>query len=131
MRANRGVRDRLARLERLHRFQLLEQQGAPIDPASFEADDPAPPPLPPWEREDQGGENEDDDEPAEGSGIYVAQQKPEPPAGLFDDHEHPLAGNYNLSLTFTAGEVWLHPRQAPLGLHLLDREADDEIHSEP
>ncbi|HEV7401851.1 MAG TPA: hypothetical protein VGO11_02950 [Chthoniobacteraceae bacterium] len=124
--AEQRRRDREEHVERLHLFQLKQQQGEAIDPKEFSPSPRGPDPTPPWEEE-----SDEDDAGDEGSGNFAVKTKPDPPPDPYDD-DHPLARNYHLSLTFTLGEVWLDPRFAGLGLHLLQREAaDEEIAEEP
>jgi hypothetical protein len=91
-------RDQQERLERLHLFQLKQQQGEAIDPKEFSPTPKAPYPVPPWEEESDDDEDADD----EGSGNFAVKTKPDPPPDPYDD-EHPLADNYRLWFTFTLG----------------------------
>jgi hypothetical protein len=123
-------RDEQERQERLRQFQIKQQQGEPIDPAEFSPAPREPLPLPPWKEESDDDDDDDDADDDEGSGNFAVKTKPDPPPDPYDD-EHPLADHYRLMLTFTRGEIWLDPRYAGLGLHLLQREADEEMTEEP
>ena len=87
--------------------------------------------MSPWERSEEGDEEDDDEgEGLEGSGNFLVKKKPQPLPD-FDDDAHPLADNYRCGLAFTIREAWIDPRHAPLALHLLARDADEEIATEP
>jgi hypothetical protein len=111
-------RDREEYLERLHRLEMMREEGGEIDPKAFEAPAPAPPPEAPWERESP------EEEDAEGGVVF--QKPPEPPPCYWDD-EHPLARNYNLSGTLTMDAAWFITHARGEMMRLMGREPDEEI----
>jgi hypothetical protein len=114
-------RDREAFLERLHRYEILKQDGAKVNPAEFAPQPRAPLPLPPWEREEEG---EDVD-----AGDVMIKQKPEPPPSWLDD-EHPLAKSYWLTGSLTLESFSVDLRARGTAEYLLQR-ACDEVIEEP
>ena len=120
----RRQKEQRERLEREYLLQLKKQEGAPIDPEEFAPGEQEQLPPPPWEIEEDEPGGDDD-----GEGGIAVKHKPDPPPDPWDN-EHPLADNYRLSATFTLEKIWFDPRQAGLAIHLMGREADEEIPDE-
>jgi hypothetical protein len=120
----RGRKEREEYLERLHRYELLKQEGSKVDPEDFAPDGPESLPSPPLDEEEEDG-NENTD-----SGDDVAvKEKPEPPP-LLDDGEHPLARQYSFMATFTLGECYVFVGLRSLAEYLFQRPCDEVIEEE-
>lgn len=117
-------RDHMEYLERLHQLELKKQQGQEIDPDEFSPAERDPYP----ERTPEPDEDEEDDD---GEGDIAVEKKPDPPRLFVGDDDHPLAGNYCLWGRLTLGEVWFHPRNRGLAIHLMQRQPDLDLPDEP
>jgi hypothetical protein len=113
--------------ERLHQLELKKEEGGEINPEEFSPQERSscPVELPPEPAEDDEDSADDDD----GDGEVAVQQAELPKMELFDD-EHPLAGNYRLMADFTLDTLWIRTHHKGIALHLLGREADEEIPDE-
>ena len=116
-------RDHQELLDKLYLYQLKKQQGEKIDPAEFEPSAPLPDPLAPWEKDEEGEDDEDGDE------FIATKKRPDPPPDFWDDG-HPLADNYRLMGVLSLNEMWISPRFRGLAVHLMGREPDMEIPDE-
>lgn len=111
-------------LERLHRYELLKQEGRKIDPDDFAPDGSQPLPA---SSEDE--EDEDENDGADDDGEVAVKEKPDPPP-MLDDGEHPLAMQYYLLATITLGECYVFVGRRSLAEYLFQRPCDEVIEEE-
>ncbi len=107
-------------LERLYRLDLKQQAGEKINPQDFAVPPAEPMSPPPWESDDEEGDNET------GEGGVVVKEKPDPPPSFLDD-AHPLAHEYRMLGHINRSEIWVISYARDLAAYLLGRQPDLEI----
>lgn len=114
------VKERAEYLERKHRYELLKQDGLPIQPEEFAA----PAPEPPKSMQETANREDEFDEDAD-----TIDEEDE--GDFLDDDEHPLAENYRLLADVTMHTIWFLPHHRTLAVQLMGREPDEEYPDEP